>query len=297
MFRNHPYRALRCSFRACWRLLIMICHVRSGNITWNEVHHGILFDRRLGVTGRAKYEILAAAVDFCTMVCNHWPWYFPRHFEWKAVESEAESFFFFQCHVCFMERRIFYEMGSIQNVRDSTFNQTNIKHDISSYKRICAEFRVESPADFRFMHSAYHGLGNVFICFQIWSYIHRHGLSRRTCKIWRWRGQSQWEKPGRFYQKCQNTDHRFNYFVPNKANRLTQTGLSWLNQSIEAFMHCFLGVQVKMLSSILDEGGWVKEVQCEFLLLLKGAIRQWDLAKSGQCLWFWKIPWIYSIVS
>ena len=42
--------------------------------------------------------------------------------------------FFFQCHVCFMERRIFYEMGSIQNVRDSTFNQTNIKHDISSYK-------------------------------------------------------------------------------------------------------------------------------------------------------------------
>ena len=163
MFRNHPYRALRCSFRACWRLLIMICHVRSGNITWNEVHHGILFDRRLGVTGRAKYEILAAAVDFCTMVCNHWPWYFPRHFEWKAVESEAESFFF-QCHVCFMERRIFYEMGSIQNVRDSTFNQTNIKHDISSYKRICAEFRVESPADFRFMHSAYHGLGNVFIC-------------------------------------------------------------------------------------------------------------------------------------
>lgn len=77
--------------------------------------------------------------------------------------------FFFQCHVCFMERRIFYEMGSIQNVRDSTFNQTNIKHDISSYKRICAEFRVESPADFRFMHSAYHGLGNVFI------YVSRYG--------------------------------------------------------------------------------------------------------------------------
>ena len=25
----------------------MMCHVRSGNITWIEVHHGILFDRRL----------------------------------------------------------------------------------------------------------------------------------------------------------------------------------------------------------------------------------------------------------
>ena len=82
----------------------------------------------------------------------------------KQLRVKLRVFFFFQCHVCFMERRIFYEMGSIQNVRDSTFNQTNIKHDISSYKRICAEFRVESPADFRFMHSAYHGLGNVFIC-------------------------------------------------------------------------------------------------------------------------------------
>ena len=25
----------------------MICHVGSDNITWNEVHRGILFDRRL----------------------------------------------------------------------------------------------------------------------------------------------------------------------------------------------------------------------------------------------------------
>ena len=33
--------------RACWRLLIMMWHVRSDNIIWIEVHHGILFDRRL----------------------------------------------------------------------------------------------------------------------------------------------------------------------------------------------------------------------------------------------------------
>ena len=94
---------------------------------------------------------------------------FPETFWVKSSWEWSWEFFFFQCHVCFMERRIFYEMGSIQNVRDSTFNQTNIKHDISSYKRICAEFRVESPADFRFMHSAYRGLGNVFI------YVSRYG--------------------------------------------------------------------------------------------------------------------------
>ena len=33
-----------------WRILIMICHVRSDKITWNEVHRGILFDRRLSKT-------------------------------------------------------------------------------------------------------------------------------------------------------------------------------------------------------------------------------------------------------
>ena len=38
-------------------------------------------------------------------------------------------------------------------------------------------------------------------------------------------------------------------------------------------MHCFLGAQVNMLSSILDEGGWVKEAHCEFLIV-GGAIRQ-----------------------
>ena len=132
MFRNHPYRALRCSFRACWRLLIMICHVRSGNITWNEVHHGILFDRRLGVTGRAKYEILAAAVDFCTMVCNHWPWYFPRHFEWKAVESEAESFFFNVTSVSWKEEfftrweasKTWGTRRSIKRTSNMTFHRT-----------------------------------------------------------------------------------------------------------------------------------------------------------------------------
>ena len=51
MFGNHTHRTLRCSLRACWRIVIMICNVRSDVITsWNEVHHGILFDCRLVVT-------------------------------------------------------------------------------------------------------------------------------------------------------------------------------------------------------------------------------------------------------
>ena len=57
MFGNYPLRALWCSFRMCWRVLIMICHICSDNTTWNEVHHGILFDRRL-VTNNSGQEWL-----------------------------------------------------------------------------------------------------------------------------------------------------------------------------------------------------------------------------------------------
>ena len=47
----------RCSLRACWRLLIIMCRVRSDNITWIEVHHGILFDRRLAFDARYCLKI------------------------------------------------------------------------------------------------------------------------------------------------------------------------------------------------------------------------------------------------
>lgn len=80
---------------------------------------------------------------------------------------------FFQFHVSFTVRRILYQMGGIQSVSalpgDPTFNQPNNIYDIASYKGICAEFRVEPTADFRFIHGANHGLGNVF------RYISRYG--------------------------------------------------------------------------------------------------------------------------
>ena len=45
-------------------------------------------------------------------------------------------------------------------------------------------------------------------------------------------------------------------------------------KSVNRGLHAlFLGAQVNMLSSILDEGGWVKEAHCEFLIV-GGAIRQ-----------------------
>ena len=61
-----------------------------------------------------------------------------------------------------------------------------------------------------------------------------------------------------------------------------QVGLLHINQSIEAFVCCNLGVQVNMRSSSLGEGGGGKEVQSEFLVLMEDVIRQPDLAMSVQ---------------
>ena len=63
---------------------------------------------------------------------------------------------------------------------------------------------------------------------------------------------------------------------------MTQAGLSRINQSIEAFVYCILGAQVNVRSSILGEGGRVKEAQTEFLTLMEDTIIKPDLAQSVQ---------------
>ena len=70
--------------------------------------------------------------------------------------------------------------------------------------------------------------------------------------------------------------------MPDYAQGLTQTGLSRLNQSIEAFVYCVLGAQVNVRSSILGDGGRAKEAQGEFLVLVEDAIRTPDISKSVQ---------------
>ena len=75
---------------------------------------------------------------------------------------------------------------------------------------------------------------------------------------------------------------QYDWFVPRTSAGLTQAGPSRINQSIEAFVHCILGSQVNVRSSILGEGGRAKEAQTEFLTLIEDAIRQTDLAKSVQ---------------
>ena len=85
-----------------------------------------------------------------------------------------------------------------------------------------------------------------------------------------------------FIRNDQGAAIQFEYFVPNYAQSLAQTGLSRLNQSIEAFVYCVLGAQVNVRSCILGDGGRAKEAQSEFLVLVEDAIRMPDISKSVQ---------------
>ena len=180
-------------------------------------------------------------------------------------------------------------MGGIQSTRalpdDPTFNQRDNHYDISSYKRICAEFNVDPNADIRFMYGKNKGLGNVYIWITYkgpsstdYNYPDDPDLARFTDEV----GWKELANGIYFVRNDQGADRQFEYFVPDCAQGLTQAGLARKSQTIEAFVYCVLGAQVNVRSSILGNGGRAKEAQSEFLVLMEDAIRTPDISKSVQ---------------
>ena len=141
----------------------------------------------------------------------------------------------------------------------------------------------------RFTFGQNHGLGCVFINYTKGDYVQkkweypRATLSNPSSQ--RFADEGGIDEKGNkleYIRNDQGADRQFEYFVPDKAQGLTQSGLSRLNQSIEAFVYCVLGAQVNVCSSILGNGGRAKEAQRDFLVLLEGAIRTPDISKSVQ---------------
>ena len=204
---------------------------------------------------------------------------------------------FFRFHVYFTVRRILFEMGGIQSFSalpgDPTFNQTENKYDSPSFKRICAEFGIDPNTDFRFVHGQNHGLGYCYVPgdpqpYKHWTYPPASLDNPSSQRFPDERGSAT-QTGKRFLGNEldhiineEGSDHQFDWFVPDKAEGLTQAGLSRINQSIEAFVYCVLGAQVNVRSSILGDGGRAKEAQTEFLVLLEESIRQPNLSKSVQ---------------
>ena len=217
---------------------------------------------------------------------------------WEILNKLSQQLrAFYRFHVYFTVRRILFEMGGIQSFSalpgDPTFNQTENKYDSPSFKRICAEFGIDPNTDFRFVHGQNHGLGYCYVPgdpqpYKHWTYPPASLDNPSSQRFPDERGSAT--QTGNKYLgneldhiiNEEGSDHQFDWFVPDKAEGLTQAGLSRINQSIEAFVYCVLGAQVNVRSSILGDGGRAKEAQTEFLVLLEESIRQPNLSKSVQ---------------
>jgi len=154
-------------------------------------------------------------------------------------------------------------------------------HDVASYKRLCDEFGIDPLSDFRFTHGANHGLGGVYIYAQgvmKTGTLYPGGFNKFSDEG----GKANQGNLIYYIEPGASAYAQVDWFVPNTASGLMQVGLSRINQSIEAFVYCILGVQVNIRSSILGSGGRAKEAQSEFLVLMEDAIRQPDLVKSMQ---------------
>ena len=157
-------------------------------------------------------------------------------------------------------------MGGIQSIRalpgDPTFNDKDNPYDEVAYRRICAEFDMDPSSDFRFTFGQNRGLGYVFINYTNGVYTKKKWvypqatLSNPSSQRFTDEGDTH-EKGNKleYIRNDQGADRQFEYFVPDTAQGLTQSGLSRLNQSIEALVYCVLGAQVNVRSSILGNGG------------------------------------------
>ena len=102
-------------------------------------------------------------------------------------------------------------------------------------------------------------------------------------------GYNKFSDEGGYYINPDDAAYsQFDCFAANKTYGLTKVGLSHVNQTIEAFVCCFLGGQVNTRSSILGFGGRAKTAKTEFLVLMEDAIssellRLSDLAALSEC--------------
>ena len=159
------------------------------------------------------------------------------------LSQQLRAFYLF--HVYFTVRRILYQMGGIQSFSalpgDPTFNQTENKYDSPSYKRICAEFGIDSNTDFRFVHGQNHGLGYCYVPgdpqpYKNWIYPPTSLDNPSSQRFPDERGPAT--QTGNKYLgneldhiiNKQGSDRRFDWFVPNKAKRKLSSLYCWRKQ-------------------------------------------------------------------
>ena len=85
-----------------------------------------------------------------------------------------------------------------------------------------------------------------------------------------------------YVRNDQGADKQFEYFVPNYSQGITYAGLARINQSIEAYCYCILGVQARTRSTIQGVSGGAIETQREFLDRIEDSIVLKNISNSIQ---------------
>ena len=112
----------------------------------------------------------------------------------------------------------------------------------------------------------------------------RYWSGSRSCNNLAWKKKKFSDEGGKAIMRKDNAkvEKRFDFFMADKSEGLTQAGMARLSQSIKAFLYCIVGAQVIVRSSILGSSGSANEAQREFLVLVEGPIRRSDILKSTQ---------------
>ena len=200
-----------------------------------------------------------------------------------GLPKQVKSFLWF--HVYFTIRRILHELGEIQSSvafpGDDAYDQKKNPYDVLSYNRLCNEFGISPSTDFRFHERMNEGLGNFYIYFSHKGYVKTEASYPGTFKFSDEGGKAL---DGNLIQYITNdpSENQYEHFFLPVSYGLSKAGQARLNQSIEAFVYCILGVQVNVRSSILGDIGSAQEVKREFLVLLEDAAKQPDISKSVQ---------------
>ena len=146
---------------------------------------------------------------------------------------------FFKFNVYFTVRRILFQTGGIQSISAlpgyPTFNVSNNHYDVASYKRLCAEFGIDSTSDFRFTSRKNHGLADVYIGLS--GHVPMKTGQAYRGGFYKFGNEGGKAKDGNLLSSIELEAVAYSqcdWFAPNKASGLTQAGLARVNQSIEA---------------------------------------------------------------
>jgi len=159
----------------------------------------------------------------------------------KEMLTDNQVGSFYRFHVYFTIRRILNEL-QCPLPKDKHYSRLNNYYNKNAYEKLKTEFSTRS--DFRFW-----GTRDVLFL-------------------------------GVYCNSVDYGSYQYEWFFPSTSTGLTNSGLSRISQSVEAFVYCILGSQVQTRTSIIGNSGGSQEAKEVFLQLFESSVVESDISKS-----------------